>query len=235
MKTLLTIAAAGALLSAGALAQTAAPLSAPAAASENAKTSQTTISTPAVPRSTTANASASSLDLRQQFRADLQKAGFTDIRVRPDSFLIEAKDHEGHPVTMVINPDSVTEVVAEGASNAGMNNSGATPDRTGSSAQEFLTLQANDRMSSKIVGLEVHDASNKEIGTIKDIAYAGRRIQAYIIDVGGFLGMGSHEVAVDPSDVKITYDSNSNDWRATMNTTEAQLKSAPEFKDPTHA
>ena len=136
---------------------------------------------------------------------------------------------------MVINPDSVTEVIAEGASNAGMNSSGANSDRTGSGAQEFLTLQANDRMSSKIVGLEIHDASNKDIGTIKDIAYAGRRIQAYIIDVGGFLGMGSREIAVNPSDVKITYDSSRNDWHATMNTTEAQLKSAPEFKDHTHA
>ena len=79
---------------------------------------------------------------------------------------------------MVINPDLVTEVIAEGASNAGMNSSGANSDRTGSGALEFLTLQANDRMSSKIVGLEIHDASNKDIGTIKDIAYAGRRIQA---------------------------------------------------------
>ena len=84
MRTLLTIAAAGALLSTGALAQTAAPQPSPATAAENGKTPQANISTPAVPRSTTANASASSLDIREQFRTDLQKAGFTDVRVRPD-------------------------------------------------------------------------------------------------------------------------------------------------------
>jgi hypothetical protein len=48
--------------------------------------------------------------LSQRLRSDLAKAGFTDITIMPSSFLVRAKDSQGHPVMMVINPDSMTEV-----------------------------------------------------------------------------------------------------------------------------
>ncbi|MDT7951386.1 MAG: hypothetical protein RQ966_07770 [Acetobacteraceae bacterium] len=43
-------------------------------------------------------------------RNDLEKAGFTDVHVMPSSFLVRAKDKQGRPIMMVINPDSVTEI-----------------------------------------------------------------------------------------------------------------------------
>jgi hypothetical protein len=48
--------------------------------------------------------------LAQKLRDDLTKAGFTDITIMPSSFLVRAKDSQGNPVMMVINPDSLTEV-----------------------------------------------------------------------------------------------------------------------------
>ena len=48
--------------------------------------------------------------LSQKLQDDLTKAGFTDITVMPSSFLVRAKDSQGNPVMMVINPDSLTEV-----------------------------------------------------------------------------------------------------------------------------
>jgi hypothetical protein len=49
----------------------------------------------------------------QRLREDLSKAGFTDIKIMPSSFLVRAKDSQGNPVMMVINPDSVTEVTEQ--------------------------------------------------------------------------------------------------------------------------
>jgi hypothetical protein len=60
--------------------------------------------------------------LRQQVRDNLTKAGFTDIRIMPTSFLIRAKDQSGNPVMMVINPDSFTEVTAVSAASHNNNN-----------------------------------------------------------------------------------------------------------------
>ena len=50
--------------------------------------------------------------ISQKLHNDLSKAGFTDIKIMPSSFLVRAKDSDGNPVMMVINPDSVTEVTA---------------------------------------------------------------------------------------------------------------------------
>ena len=53
--------------------------------------------------------------ISQKLRNDLTKAGFTNITIMPSSFLVRAKDSEGNPMMMVINPDSVTEVTAQAA------------------------------------------------------------------------------------------------------------------------
>jgi hypothetical protein len=51
--------------------------------------------------------------VRQKLRDDLTKAGFTNITIMPSSFLVRAKDSQGNPVMMVINPDSMTEVTEQ--------------------------------------------------------------------------------------------------------------------------
>ena len=42
--------------------------------------------------------------------------------------------------------------------------------------------------------------------------------------------MGTRYVAVNPDSVSITYDGANKVWRASVNATKDQLKSAPEFK-----
>lgn len=53
------------------------------------------------------------MHMTQRLRADLGKAGFTDITVMPSSFLVRAKDSAGNPVMMLINPDSMTAITEE--------------------------------------------------------------------------------------------------------------------------
>ena len=48
--------------------------------------------------------------ISQRLHDDLTKAGFTDITIMPSSFLFRAKDSQGNPVMMVINPDVFTEM-----------------------------------------------------------------------------------------------------------------------------
>ncbi|HEY1782214.1 MAG TPA: hypothetical protein VGG79_17600 [Roseiarcus sp.] len=56
------------------------------------------------------NASQTPGPLSSKLRDDLTKAGFTDIKIMPSSFLVRAKDSQGNPVMMVVNPDSLAEV-----------------------------------------------------------------------------------------------------------------------------
>ena len=67
---------------------------------------------------------AGGMHIAQKMRDDLTKAGFTDIRIMPSSFLVRAKDSAGNPVMMVVNPDSVTAITEE--NNAAGNNASAS-------------------------------------------------------------------------------------------------------------
>jgi sporulation protein YlmC with PRC-barrel domain len=95
----------------------------------------------------------------------------------------------------------------------------------------FQTLQPNDMLTSNVVGVDVYDNANHDIGTIKDVAFDGSKaMKGYIVSVGGFLGMGTHYVAVDADSVKVKYDMSDKKWHANMNATKDELKAAPEFK-----
>jgi hypothetical protein len=88
------------------------------------------INTPANPATMSANQNEpapNSSSLRDQVRDDMTKAGFTDVKVMPESFLVRAKDPKGNPVMMVINPDSFTEVttISPNANGAGGANNNA--------------------------------------------------------------------------------------------------------------
>lgn len=72
------------------------------------------------------------MHVRQQVKQDLQQAGFTNVQVMPESFLVRAKDKEGRPVMMVINPDSITAVTTTG--NSGQSNSGQNSGQSNSNS-----------------------------------------------------------------------------------------------------
>jgi hypothetical protein len=145
------------------------------------------------------------------------------VKVLPDSFLVRADDKSGNAVMMSITPDSMTELTAV---NASSQNKGASADGT------FTNIPSGDRLSSGVIGLDVYNDQKQDIGTIKDLALDRSGLSAYIVGVGGFLGMGDHYVAVRPSAIRLSYDTDDKKWHATMNTNADQLKSAPEYKYP---
>lgn len=98
-------------------------------------------------------------------------------------------------------------------------------------AADFVQLPSSDMLSSNVVGLDVYDGQHNNVGKIKDVAFdTSKKVSAYVIAVGGFLGMGERYVAVNPDAVAIAYDAGNKTWRAAMNASKDQLKAAPEFK-----
>ena len=159
----------------------------------------------------------------------LQKSGYTDIRVAPTSFMVRAKDQDGNPVVMSISPDSFAEMTAVSDTARNRGDSGSNTVGSNGSSETYVNVPSTDDLSSKVIGLDIYNKDNKDIGTIKDIALnPNGSAAAYIVSVGGFLGMGEHYVAVSPDAVNINF--NDNKWHADMNATANQLKTAPEFK-----
>lgn len=83
-----------------------------------------------------------SQSIQAQVKNNLAQAGFSDIRVMPESFLVRAKDQNGNPVMMVINPDSVTAITAASGSE-GNANSAAREGQTTSKSAKMTDNPAN--------------------------------------------------------------------------------------------
>ena len=97
---------------------------------------------------------------------------------------------------------------------------------------KFSTVSKDEMFSSKLKGLNITNQKDETVGEITDLAFKNDKIEAMILSVGGFLGMGERYVAVSPASVNVRYDAKSEKWLATMNTTKDALKGAPEFKYP---
>jgi sporulation protein YlmC with PRC-barrel domain len=107
----------------------------------------------------------------------------------------------------------------------------ATPAPMPPGTPNFINVNSDNMLSSNVVGLDIYNDQNNDIGKIQDIVFDNsKKMTGYILSVGGFLGMGTHYVAVDPDSVKVTFDASNKVWRATMNAAKDQLKAAPEFK-----
>lgn len=111
----------------------------------------------------------------------------------------------------------------------------ALAQTTGAAPAEakFSTVAKDEMFSSKLKGLNVYNQKDEKVGEITDLAIGkGEQIQAMILSVGGFLGVGEHYVAVSPASVRVSYNKDKDTWSAKMNTTKDALKAAPEFKYP---
>ena len=91
---------------------------------------------------------------------------------------------------------------------------------------------SNAAHASDIVGKSAYDSNGQSIGSINDLLIDSQgQVRAAVVDVGGFLGMGQHTVAIDWDQLKINPSSN----RVTVSMTKDQLKSAPEYKKAAQA
>jgi PRC-barrel domain len=79
---------------------------------------------------------------------------------------------------------------------------------------------------------------NKKIGDVTAILFDKTgKIEAYVVSVGGFLGMGSKDAALAPSSFDVVPGSNGSADRLKLSMTQDQLKQAQNFKpyQPPHA
>ncbi|KFC63640.1 PRC-barrel domain protein precursor [Bosea sp. LC85] len=97
-------------------------------------------------------------------------------------------------------------------------------------APVFVSVNEASALTSSLKGLNVRNAGDETVGEIEDVVIAGNSLASYILSVGGFLGMGTHYVAVSPDALAITWNATDKKWNARINATKDQLKAAPQFK-----
>ncbi|OCP16928.1 MULTISPECIES: PRC-barrel domain-containing protein [unclassified Ensifer] len=96
----------------------------------------------------------------------------------------------------------------------------------------YLTEQASDQIAtSTYVGQTVYNAGDEKVGEINDlIIKKDGGVEAAVIGVGGFLGLGEKNVAVPFDRIQISEQPNTDALKLTTTETAETLKAAPEFK-----
>lgn len=102
--------------------------------------------------------------------------------------------------------------------------------RTGIIPPRFAAVKPADTLSSRLIGTDVYNKRNEDIGEIEDLVIEnGKTAAALVIGVGGFLGIGGRYVAVDPSTVSLVRQEGGS-MRVVMDTTKDNLRNAPSFE-----
>lgn len=93
----------------------------------------------------------------------------------------------------------------------------------------FVAQAPEDVVTSKLVGLTITNAANETIGEIADVVLGpDSRVKSWVVGVGGFLGIGTKYVAVDPSALRLDR-GDGKTLKAMINTDKDQLRAAPEY------
>lgn len=86
-----------------------------------------------------------------------------------------------------------------------------------------------------LTGVNVYGPDDQHIGTIGDFVLGeGDKIDAIVVDFGGFLGIGTKEVAIGYDDLDFYKDQNNNVFLV-LNVTREQMEQAPAFNRDTYA
>src|SRR3546814_12383411 len=87
---------------------------------------------------------------------------------------------------------------------------------------------------NKLIGADVKGASNEKIGDVTEVLVStDGKINAIIVSVGGFLGMGDRRVALPWEQLR--FSSEGSDLVVMASATKEQLKEMPEYRDPARA
>ena len=100
----------------------------------------------------------------------------------------------------------------------------------GSASLTVSGLEAgNVIMASNLIGSTVYSSANENVGSVNDVIFSkDGKIQAIIIGVGGFLGLGEKDVAVPLDRIQFSRDENNN-MKYTVSASRQELEQAPAF------
>ena len=101
---------------------------------------------------------------------------------------------------------------------------------------KFIASQKPDQwLASKFKGTDVMGPDDQKVGDVSDILFDKTgKIEAYVVGVGGFLGMGSKEVALAPDAFQVVpgdpKSATGSSPKLKISMTKEQLKSAANFE-----
>lgn len=96
----------------------------------------------------------------------------------------------------------------------------------------YQAVPVEEISAQDLLGAQVYGIDNVDIGSIGDIVIGedGDQISYAVIDVGGFLGIGSREVTIGFDEMTILNNAGFNDLQVHVNATRETIETAPPFQ-----
>lgn len=111
---------------------------------------------------------------------------------------------------------------------------GVTATAPGAGSAQIVNSQKSDQwLASSFKGTDVIGADNEKIGDVSDMLFDKTgKIDAFIVSVGGFLGMGAKDVALAPASFEVVPGDKSKTEadKLRLSMTKDQLKQAANFE-----
>ncbi|MFC7705352.1 PRC-barrel domain-containing protein [Plastorhodobacter daqingensis] len=141
----------------------------------------------------------------------------------------DTTDLTNDPAAGTAAPGAATDTTgAAGTGAAGTGDTGAVG--TGATGTGAADTGATGGMTGTAAGVQGVQEDWEDIGTIDDVVMTREgEIQAVLVDVGGFLGMGARTVAVDIDSLNIVDDADGNDFYVVFTSSREELENAPEY------
>jgi len=99
------------------------------------------------------------------------------------------------------------------------------PETHAAVATTHSMIQPDEIRASKMIGSSVYDVQNRNIGSVKDLVLnRSGAVDAVVVDVGSFLGMGGKYVAIPLSDIKTDHN------RLTLDRNKEQLQQMAKYE-----
>jgi hypothetical protein len=105
-----------------------------------------------------------------------------------------------------------------------------TPDQAAAPAETFIAQQASeDTLASTVIGTSVRNAADETLGSINDLVLSeDGSVDAIVIGIGGFLGIGEKNVAVAFDAIEKSTDADGN-IVLMLNASAEELEVAPPY------
>jgi len=136
-------------------------------------------------------------------------------------------------VTPTERPPAATEeqkppAVVEESADSEILKDESRPDT--SQVPKFINQQAEEQvLASALIGASVYNPADENLGSINDIVFdKDGRVDAAILGVGGFLGIGAKAVAVSFEVIEQTTDADGN-LKLVFDATSDELEAAPKY------
>jgi hypothetical protein len=107
----------------------------------------------------------------------------------------------------------------------------AAPSQQSAGNADVVTAQKPDQwLATKFRGTEVDGADNQKIGAVTDILFDKTgKIEAFVVSVGGLLGIGAKDVALAPASFDVVPGQNGAADRLKLSMSQDEIKQAQNF------